>query len=428
MPRSKCPSLPLALALLPACADTVETAETADTTAASTGTAGPEGVTYHRDVRPVLERHCLACHRDGGIAPFALDSAAAAAPFAGQIVDSTVAREMPPFPVDNTGECHSFRDARWLTDEELATLAAWADQGAPEGDPADAPAEQPAPAGLDGEVRTIEMAAPYTPNAGLDDDYRCFLVDGAAAPEGDTFVTGFDVHPGNPRIVHHVIVYTPRNADAVDQARALDAADPGEGYTCFGTAQVAAGVAVAWAPGGVPTRYPEGLGVRLEAGAPVIVQMHYNTLAGPGMSDRTAIDLRVVAGGVTPARFSGVGDIDLALPPGEPVVETAATLPLPGMSAGHPIRVHGVFPHMHTLGRSLDIELAGDEAACLIRVPRYEFHWQLLYFYDQPVDLAADQPLTITCRYDTRTRTEVTGWGEGTMDEMCLAGLLVTDL
>lgn len=410
---------------LSACAGPAEDESEGSTDATGEETGEAAAVTYHRDVRPLLIRHCLACHQSGGIAPMALDSAAAAAPFAGLIAEATASRAMPPFPADNSGACHSFRDARWLDDDELALLAAWAEAGAPEGDPASAPPDPPPPPPLDGEVRTLAMAAPYTPQADLADDYRCFVIEGVAPADEETFVTGFDVRPGNPRIVHHVIVYAPRSPEAAEQVRALDAAEPGAGYTCFGTAQVPAAVAAAWAPGGGATRYPEGIGVRLQPGAPVVVQMHYNTLAGPGMSDRTEVDLRVVADGVTPARFAGIADLGLALAPGEEEVTVQHTSPI-GKPTGAPLRVHGVFPHMHTLGRSLTIRHpAGD--ACVIDVPRYAFHWQLLYFYERPIDLPADPELEITCRFDTRTRTEVTRWGEGTLDEMCVAGLLVTD-
>ena len=182
------------LALVGACADPDELMESLTTTeAASTGAATEAGagaptVTYHRDVRPLLARHCLGCHQEGGIAPIALDSAAAAAAFAGPIAAATASRAMPPFPADNSGACHSFRDARWLTDAELATLATWAEEGAPAGDPGSAPAEPAPPTGLDGEVRTLAMAADYTPRAELEDDYRCFVVDPHVA--ASSFITG----------------------------------------------------------------------------------------------------------------------------------------------------------------------------------------------------------------------------------------------
>lgn len=416
----------LALACTPSTSDEHDDhADHASESGDETETGEDSALTYHRDVRPILATHCVGCHQDGGIAPFALDHVDAATQFADLIVSVTADRMMPPFGADNSGECNTFRDARWLSDDELSTLAAWAELGAPAGDPATAPADPPPPPGLDGEIRTITMAAPYSPSDELDDDYRCFVIDGAAPADVDTFVTGFDVHPGNPKIAHHVIVWAPRNADAVDQARALDEAEAGEGYTCFGTAGVAASVVAAWAPGGVPSRYPEGIGIPLLPDAPLIVQMHYNTLAGPGMQDQTSIDLRVVQGGVEPARFAAIADLLLALPPGEPLVGTTHMATLAGANADLPLRVHGIFPHMHTLGRNL--ELTHGDDACLIRVPRYDFHWQLLYFYDEPVDLPADALLSLRCDYDTTTRTETTYWGEGTMDEMCIAGVLVSD-
>ncbi|WP_434428065.1 hypothetical protein [Nannocystis pusilla] len=88
----------------------------------------------------------------------------------------------------------------------------------------------------------------------------------------------------------------------------------------------------------------------------------------------------------------------------------------------------GLFPHMHTLGRTLELGRTGPSGAgCLVRVPRWDFHWQRLYFYDQPVRLDPADLLTLRCSYDTRSRDEVTRWGEGTQDEMCVAGLLVVD-
>jgi hypothetical protein len=391
---------------------------------ASMETGETAALTYWRDVRPILSEHCVGCHYEGGIAPLRLDGFEHASPFAALIASATAERAMPPYGVDNGGDCHTFRDARWLSDDELATLAGWAELGAPAGDPADAPPDPPPASGLEGEIRTLVMPDPYVPDDTLSDDYRCFVIDGVAPADATTFVTGFDVRPGNAQIAHHVIVWAPRSLDAAAQAEALDAAEPGQGYTCFGTAQVPASVVAAWAPGGVASHYPDEIGIELVAGAPLIVQMHYNTLAGPGMQDQTAIDLQVVAGGVTPARFVGLADLDLALAPGLSEVETTHVGTLAG-GADTALRVHGVFPHMHTLGRELELARA-DDASCLISVPRYEFHWQLLYFYEQAVELPVDAMLSLRCAYDTSSREQTTFWGEGTQDEMCIAGLLVS--
>jgi hypothetical protein len=367
----------------------------------------------------------VACHTAGGIAPLALDSYASARPFAPMIAASTAARQMPPYPADNSGDCHTFRDARWLTDEELALLADWHEQGALEGDPATPPPEVPPLPQLAGDIRTLTMPTPYTPNAKLADDYRCFVVDSPAVPGTDMYITGFDVRPGDPRIVHHVVVFAPRNAKAAADAIARDEGEDGPGYTCFGTAQIQADIVAAWAPGGGATRFPDNTGTKIEPLGKVVMQVHYNTLAAPGASDTTEVDLSVASEGVTPMMFLALADTGLSLPPDQDAAPAGLTTTMKNaFGIDVPTKIRGVFPHMHTLGRTLRLDL---DDACMLDVPRWDFHWQLLYFYDQPLAVQPNQALTMACNFDTHGREGVTHWGEGTGDEMCVAGLWVTE-
>lgn len=384
--------------------------------------------TYTAHVRPILARACVQCHVAGAIAPFALDTYAAAAPMAPAMARAARARVMPPFPADNSGDCNTFRDAPWLTEREIATLEAWAAAGAPEGDPALPPPAPVVPPTLSGEVHTVSAASAYTPRSDRDDDYRCFVVDAPVAAAGPYFVTGFDVRPGERRLVHHVIVYHPRNDEQVARARALDEAEPGLGYTCFGAAGVEAGAVAAWAPGGGATHFPAGMGVQLAGGRSLIVQVHYNSLAGVA-PDLTRVDLEVRTGGVAPGRFVPVADVALELPPRARDATAGATLRLADYTTLRtPLRVYGVFPHMHVLGRSLRVEIhRGDGSReCVVDVPRWDFHWQRLYFHERPLRLDPSERLDIRCRYDTTGRDSTTRWGEGTADEMCVAGLFVS--
>src|SRR5262245_6737509 len=90
------------------------------------GCAAEETDTTFDAVAPLLAQHCTGCHTDGGIAPFALTSYDAAAAQAGVMRDAVASRSMPPWGTDNSGACGSYRDARWLSDEEIATFARWA--------------------------------------------------------------------------------------------------------------------------------------------------------------------------------------------------------------------------------------------------------------------------------------------------------------
>ncbi|MET0838173.1 MAG: hypothetical protein ABWY19_05285, partial [Marmoricola sp.] len=153
-----------------------------------------------------------------------------------------------------------------------------------------------------GESRiTVKMPKAYTPSAPTGtgtDDYRCFLLDPKVAT--DQFITGFNILPGNPDVVHHVILFRVPAA-LVAEAEQKDAATPGQGWTCFGSSGLGSGAGLeiddapwlgAWAPGGSEQVYGNGLGEELGRGSRVIMQVHYNLLAGKS-PDRSATELRV---------------------------------------------------------------------------------------------------------------------------------------
>src|SRR5262245_54402486 len=98
----------------------------------------PAGTTFS-DVAPLFEQHCNTCHRDGGIAPFALTSWNEAAPYAAAIKTAVEERTMPPWGVDDSGSCQSYERSRWLADGDIAAIARWVDEGA-QGKPEDASA------------------------------------------------------------------------------------------------------------------------------------------------------------------------------------------------------------------------------------------------------------------------------------------------
>ncbi|MBN8615428.1 MAG: hypothetical protein J0L92_32835, partial [Deltaproteobacteria bacterium] len=124
------PALLTLLASSLACAcDPRSPVDTADA-ATPPSDAGPSP-RYEEDVRPIVHARCVGCHRAGQIAPFALDTYESVAPLATRIAEVTRARTMPPFLAEASGACGTYRDARWLTEPEIDTLARWAAAGAP---------------------------------------------------------------------------------------------------------------------------------------------------------------------------------------------------------------------------------------------------------------------------------------------------------
>ena len=380
--------------------------------------------TYTEHVRPILNRACLSCHAEGKIAPFTLEDYASARPLASRIAKVTRARTMPPSVIDASGDCNSFRDVSWLAEEEIATLEKWQADGAPEGDPSIPAPLAPMLPKLEGDVKTLRTPS-YVPSTAQSDDYRCFVVDSPFTE--DTYVTGYDTIPGDLKTAHHMVVFYPMDDFSAGLARLADEFEEGPGYTCFGSAGIPATVLAAWAPGAGATNLPDDLGFQVAAGRPLVIQMHYNTLGIPNPgADSTELHLEQRSTGVSPATFANMLDITFSAPPGKKQAEAIIhdTIATSSVIAAGPVKVYGMFPHMHELGRSIRVTF-GDDESCMIDAPRYEFAWQRMYFLDKPIEVDAETPIKVRCIFDTSDRSEPVYWGEGTQEEMCVTGLII---
>ncbi len=325
----------------------------------------------------------------------------------------------------------------------------------------------------------MERAFTPQPDRGTD-EYRCFLVDPGFAQR--TFVTGSQVLPQNPALVHHAIFFRVA-PDDVAQARELDGEDDGDGWTCFGgtgigrgdprTRGLASGAAwiAAWAPGGDEIVLANDIGYEMPAGSQIVMQIHYNLLGAQGKAgtDQSGIRLRLNDGGssmrplqttllVAPvelpctatesgnlcnrdsalidvwSRFGNqsgttIGGLLLLCSGGKPK-------PGPVQSCDHKAREAGVIQaaagHMHLLGRSIKVELhpGTPKAKVLLDVPVYDFDDQGARPLAEPVTVKAGDIVRVTCTHDASLRQQLPAlrglepryvvWGEGTSDEMCL--------
>jgi len=382
----------------------------------------PSAPTWSEDVAPILEEHCLSCHQTGQVGPMALDTYEAAVEWASVIVATTQARTMPPWGVTTDGSCGEFREPRWLDDADLETLREWA-EGAQEPGARQVVPVPEAP-GLDVVHKEIAPLDPHVPS-GDPDEYRCFLIDPDL--DEDTFLTAWEVRPGAPEEVHHMILYTLDSEAAEAQADQLDGLDPEPGYSCFGSSLVGESRPIAaWAPGTPPTVLPDGSGIRLLAGRRLVMQLHYYT-PGEAVPDQTSIAMTLESSVQREALTYLLADLAMEIEPGRPDAPASFELSLGQLGLPLGVYVRGVFPHMHRRGQTLRLESTHEgQTQCLIDVPRWDFDWQQMVFYDQARYLFPTETLRLSCTFDTTDDTEPVAWGEGTEDEMCLVGLLVT--
>src|SRR5213592_4269364 len=97
----------------------------------------PQGPTFNREIVRILQQNCQTCHRPGDIAPFSLLTYKDAGARAEEIKFMTRTRQMPPWKAAEG--CGDFAGVRAMSQADINLIAAWADAGAPEGDPADLP-------------------------------------------------------------------------------------------------------------------------------------------------------------------------------------------------------------------------------------------------------------------------------------------------
>ena len=423
------------------------------------GAAGASAApSYRRDVAPILQAKCEGCHRLGGIAPFSLESAATASAWSGAIAAAVQSRAMPPWPPGSDSPAYVGQSSRVLSAAERRTILAWARAGGKVDGPAlKAKPPPPIPVRPGESVVTVAMPSTYTPKApaGGTDDYRCFLLDPKLSLNG--FVTSARIEPGAAKIVHHVILFREDSAQ-VAEAKRLDAASPGPGWTCFGGTGISAGSSgssvqdflndanwlAAWAPGWGGGRLPDGNGIPLPAGSQIVMQVHYNLLNGRA-PDRSRAVLTVAPGtaNLTPVRTMLLpAPVELACAKGErgPLCNRSAALldltrkyrpqagfvptgllhlcgkdaasrrPSPVSSCDRridqPTTILAVGGHMHLLGQSIRLVLnpGTPRARVLLDIPNWDFHWQNAYTLAKPIVAQPGDVVRVTCRYDVSKR------------------------
>jgi peroxiredoxin len=403
-------------------------------TAPQTGT-----VTFHKHVAPILNAQCVVCHRAGEVGPFALTTYAQAKRWATDIKTYTANRAMPPW-MPTSGV--AMKGARVLTKDEIATLAAWADGGAPEGDPKDAPkAPQFGDGWRHGKPDLILGASDdFTLGASGNDLYRCFVT-----PTGlkeDKWIVGYDVRPGNPRVVHHTLHFF----DTTGTARGLELAqrekeknrlvDIGPGYTAAmgvgfvpsvgksGEAPKFGGLG-GWAPGQAPQFVPSGAGWYLPKGSDFIVQTHYHR-DGKISTDRTQVGLYFAKGPVEqPWQTLIVNGIKAweRIPAGKANYTARGSIYLHNDAI-----LHNVLPHMHLLGKAVKVTLTapGEKPVVLVDIPVWDYRWQETYWFMEPIRAKAGTRLDVYATFDNSATNpnnpskppRDVNYGEETNDEM----------
>jgi len=446
-------------------------------------------VTYTKDISPIIYNNCTICHRPGEIGPFALTNFEEVRDEAYTILSVTRKGYMPPWMPDREFSKFKFLGERGLTDQEVETIAQWVEAGMPEGDPA---IEAPLPKFAKGSALgnpdlTLRAGEPYKIKGSNEDEYRVFVLPTGLSEDRD--LVGVEFRPGNRAILHHALLAF----DTTGQARESDASDPLVGYEVFG----GFGIPVSpqaqlpgYTPGAVPLRLPKGVGIKLPAGADILMQTHYapwpvrasdqsgvnlffaeepverylktrqlmpfdlveeDTLQPPELNLLERLEVvRELVDEFGQNGFGGAGNSgDVAERLGDGFGGRLEGWSLFKLPPDEVSRFHGIwkveedislisiYPHMHLLGKGWEIYAIDPEGnrENLLKIDSWDFNWQ--GDYPLPNYLKIDKGSTIhaIATYDNtaanplnpRMPPQASGWGGKTTDEMYLLGFNYVD-
>ncbi len=369
-----------------------------------------EGPTYAKEVSRLMQENCQQCHRPTSVAPFSLMNYRETKARAKMIKEVVTSKRMPPWFAD---PAHGkFSNDRRLTDDQINTLVAWIDGGAPLGDEKDMPEPKQFVDGWQiGQPDVIfELPIEIDVQATGVVDYQNYQVE--TNFDQDMYVQAAEALPGNTKVVHHIIV------TAIDPANPRDRANR----------EHVAGMA----PGAEPVWFEPGTAGIIPKGSVLNFQMHY-TPTGKAEKDRSKIG--IVFAKEKPKYISktqGAFNTKFAIPAGNDNHEV-----LSSWTFDENARLLTLMPHMHYRGKDFKYTAVFPDGReqVLLAVPRYDFNWQLTYRLDEPLLLPAGSRIDCVAHFDNSDKNAANPdpksevkWGDQTWEEMMIGWFRYTAL
>ena len=395
-------------------------------------TMGADSATFNKDVLPILQKNCQSCHRPGNIAPMSFLTYESTRPWAKAMKSAAVTRKMPPWSADP--KYGHFSNDRSLKQSDIDTIAKWADGGAPQGDPNDAPPPLTWPAnGWTTAPDIVLNGVPYTVPAAPKNNVVEWMT--LVTPTGftkDTWVTSVEIKPSELAVTHHIcvsfvphrpgsqyntLVWLDKQRDdtgievALSERRFAIPTTDGKGLavaaraTSPGTERAnAGGVGIGftcYVPGRSLSDFrPYNSAILIPAGSDVNWTIHY-TPNGTELTDKPEVGLTVAR--QEPQRLlieSGVVNDprDFAIPPNDPNYQAKPAEFTFLVDA----ELHWMSPHMHLRGKDMLYKLVYPDGReqVLLNVPKYDFNWQLGYDLAEPLKVPAGAKLIVIAHYD----------------------------
>ncbi len=380
-------------------------------------------VTYHKDVEPIVQSRCQECHRPGEIAPFSMLSYKDVRPWAKAIKSDVLAKKMPPWFADP--KYGHFANDRSLTKQELDTIAAWVDGGAKEGDVKDAPAPREFVDGWNIQKPDIvlQMSEPFKITANGEVPYQYVIMPTTFTE--DKWIQMAEGRPTDRSVVHHIVVFVrePGNPWLRSAAVGVPFVPPGGGKDFNNTSGGGSEILMVYTPGMVPEVWKSGRGKMIKAGSDLVLQIHYTPNGKTATEDQCKVGLVFAKEKPTERALTlGIYNVFFKIPPGDPEYKVESKNVLPNGAT-----ILSFFPHMHVRGKAFEYSAVYPDGRTetLMRVPKYDFFWQLDYKLAEPLTVPPGTKIVGDAWYDNSPNNPhnpdpkaTVAWGEQSWEEM----------
>ncbi len=396
-------------------------------------------VTFTKDVAPIFQEKCQACHRQGYMARMSLVTYEESRPWAKAIKERLIKRQMPPWHIDRTVGIQQFENDRSLTDQQIDTIVRWVDSGAPKGDLKDMPPPKQFArddiwgfAAEFGPPDLIIKSPAFTVRAVEQDAwYRPVIETGLTEPR---WVRAIEIRPSTikgRKVTHHAVARLQQDEPGAGQPRSVDGTPNDD---------TGPGLFMEWAVGKQGEIMRPNSGKLMLPGSKIVFDVHYHSV-GEEITDSVELGIYFYPKGQEPKHrqvlaalqaISG-GRSHIDIPPNSTWMNQNLFLM---KKAG---RVENFQPHMHLRGKAMAMEaiLPDGKTQVLSHVDNFNFNWHVNYIYAPeaaPV-LPKGTMLRITAWYDNTTANpnnpdpnQWVGFGDRTVDEMGHAWVNITYL
>lgn len=385
----------------------------------------PANVTYYKDVVPVLQNRCQECHRPGEVAPMSFMSYDEVRPWAKAIKTAVLTKKMPPWFADS--HYGKFANDRALSQAEIDTLVAWTDGGSKAGNAKDAPKAREFFEGWSMGKPDLVLTMPQAvdvPASGVVE--YTYVVIPTNFTE-DRWIQAAETRAGARSAMHHIIAFVrPPGSRWLKDAKPGVPFIPGRGERGQRNVEdsVPGELLAGWAPGVPPTVCQRGEAKLVKAGSDLVFQLHY-TPNGKATSDVSRIGL-IFAKETPERRVMSMSAMNafIKIPPGDPNYESHSQLTLK-----EDVNLVSLTPHMHLRGKDFEFRAVypTGETETLLKVPHYDFNWQLAYRLEKERLLPKNTRIECTAHFDNSANnpanpdpSKEVRWGDQTFEEMMI--------